>query len=1033
MFVCVRACASLSLSLVERAGVARVSVKVLQAEKLYDANSFESLDPYVLATLSTTESHDNSKCGPVQSCKTKCKVAKNGSVEWNDHLEFIVTDPLNETLELEVMDPGTLGDTACGKVVLNMTELAQAAAAGQGWMEEWYPLTNCKSGRIRLAIEYALFASADGPDSLKTQAPPAAKVQDTHEYGNLCLQIIKASNCPLTSMCGKPSPYVSVTYVSEFGTCTNCTSVIKLECSPEWNEDIVFRDKVPTDPQSVPDKDITITLNPAGASVTLKLKDVLSKPGNFILEMLPGKNLKNQGEGACTLLVKAYFKVKEAKVGAGVGSDWLNGALRKGWHAFPDELDAKIQERARRVIQKLTEPDPVTGAKKLDLSKFGIRELDLAQIELGSVPPCLNELILLNTRTPQDVQLTANFRWACSGDFMVKIIAKGNRGVPDVTIEIKNLEIFFPAWIQVRLAGGGTGLSPDTFELAATEMPTIKMRVNITAGVLPTGLSESTIDGLVKEVIKNVLLLPNKIQVCLAKDPNDMAGKVKMAGNKKMNNKTRKMQHPTCRTTGEMLVAADKNQTPLFESIDAFKSARLRMTKLEQLATGRVSLKLFEADQLPDPEGFEMVNAFAEVGMEVGSEVGPALRRRDGLYTTQTSSTNLSTCPVWNQEMDFLVVDERADVLVLRILDRDLVDTFKSIELGHVEIPVADLITKKGWCEAWLELQHSSESAVAAVHCCSLQPAVRVALRYDNFQPLSGPAGLAQYVSEPDVATSSRGLEENEVECEYKGRLEVTVCKAENLTTGLNAYVQVQCGSQIVKTDALKVQKALNPVWDKTFVFDCSKVGGASVVSFAVKDVPSSSYLSFSKAVDSIIGTVNIQLADVVVAPDKVMRGVHLVLRNPTDRQPMKDANGDHSALYLTLKYEDDKSIIGAGKGGGGSAQEVTGDSYIKAGNPSFKPAEESGDALKGSLYVKVNKANNLPKMDWTGAADPYVILTLHGQGNTDKSVVAMKVYTDFMTVIFCRSCKLMLLMLALNLIYCSTESIDGLSSLRPL
>jgi hypothetical protein len=54
-----------------------------------------------ISFVSTTESHDNSKCGPVQSCKTKGKVAKNGSVEWNDHLEFIVTDPLNETVELE--------------------------------------------------------------------------------------------------------------------------------------------------------------------------------------------------------------------------------------------------------------------------------------------------------------------------------------------------------------------------------------------------------------------------------------------------------------------------------------------------------------------------------------------------------------------------------------------------------------------------------------------------------------------------------------------------------------------------------------------------------------------------------------------------------------------------------------------------------------------------------------------------------------------------------------------------------------------
>ena len=62
-----------------------------------------------------------------------------------------------------------------------------------------------------------------------------------------------------------------------------------------------------------------------------------------------------------------------------------------------------------------------------------------------------------------------------------------------------NLEIYFPAWIQVRLAGGGTGLGADSLELAAVEAPEIKMRIKVSAGVLPTGQSPAAIDSLVKD------------------------------------------------------------------------------------------------------------------------------------------------------------------------------------------------------------------------------------------------------------------------------------------------------------------------------------------------------------------------------------------------------------------------------------------------------------------------------------------------------------------------------------------------------
>ena len=88
------------------------------------------------------------------------------------------------------------------------------------------------------------------------------------------------------------------------------------------------------------------------------------------------------------------------------------------------------------------------------------------------------ELKLLNTQSAQDVQLLSRLRWVCGEGMIIKVKAQGKTGIPDVMIQITNLEIYFPAWIQIRLAGFGTGLGADSFELGATELPDIRKQAS---------------------------------------------------------------------------------------------------------------------------------------------------------------------------------------------------------------------------------------------------------------------------------------------------------------------------------------------------------------------------------------------------------------------------------------------------------------------------------------------------------------------------------------------------------------------------
>lgn len=968
----------------EKAAIARLSIKVLEAEDVEKTQLHDKLNPYIIMTAK------GGKCGDTTRQTKAVNATPANNCEWNEFHEFLISDEQAESVEFQLMDKDPLNaDDACGKFVLPIAELAQAAEAGAGWREDWFQLTNCKTGRIKIAIEYARLVPDDGPTQIdrankKKVATPAMPKED--DFGELVLQVVKASGMPKTMLGGKPNIYCNVSYPTYAGEARGATRQIENDCNPEWNEDFVFREKIKVDVSKQADKEITVLVNDGSESkmgnpllgkVTLKLKDVLAKPGEFKLDILD-KNGKQIGDQA-TIIIQARFEKVASDPLAAVGSDWLNGILLKGWRAMTDKIEQTVKESVDKKLDNLLhpEPNPETGETPSCAVALKIYEsATLEEFELGEDPPFFLDMSINNTRSNQDVQLNAHLRWVTSGAFSIKIRLKGKTAVPDFTIELSNIEIYLPLWIQVRFAGGGTGLGADMYELAVTEDPIIKLRLSTQAGILPGGISEDFIKSMVQMALRKSLVLPNRMKGVLGTDPksnkkwaadkvpktkdwpkdvrthNGLAGCICDVGVKEGETKNGKtianVIDPKCPVDpGNYMCACDEKGVPLYDSIQDFKVARLRLDEREKRAVGRLSIKLFEADDLHDPDAWGTVDAFVEVSI-----LGTGQKKI-------SSTVNNDTAPVWSEMMDFLVVDEENEVVSFKIYDRDL---FKNDFLGEVEVPIKDLANKSGWKEAWMPLQKNTGGGE-----------VRIGLCYAQLDPNDGPAPPNTFVDEAESDVTTRDLDEEEVS-PYTGKLMVTVSKAENLVkmdsswtgAGLDPYVVLDFGRQNKKTKTLD---SLNPIWNQTFGFDCKDGGSALVI--AVKDEE-----KLQK--DRTIGIRTIKMEDLMDRPGKKwVDSFRLV--NPDDRQECKNAEGQISLVYLSVQYIEEGGAIPAEPpamtGGEGDVVSRSLDAPVAA-------------PPMNTLFVRVIQANDLPKCDWTGSSDPYVSITMSGEGKDKTRVV---------------------------------------------
>ncbi len=123
---------------------------------------------------------------------------------------------------------------------------------------------------------------------------------------------------------------------------------------------------------------------------------------------------------------------------------------------------------------------------------------------------------------------------------------------------------------------------------------------------------------------------------------------------------------------------------------------------------------------------------------------------------------------------------------------------------------------------------------------------------------------------------------------------------------------------------------------------------------------------------DHEIGICRIPLDDLVERPGKKWADA-FTLKNPEDSQTCKNAKGFTSLLYLVIQYVEEGQPIPV------EPLPMTGvDSDVLTG--ALNSAVPVGPP-KASLFLRVIKPNDLPKMDFvTGKADPYVSVKINGE-----------------------------------------------------
>lgn len=93
---------------------------------------------------------------------------------WERPTEFLVTDKASAVISIQVMDDNKLlDDSKLGNVSVKLTDILDANAKGQ----DWFPLSNAKSGRIRLSAVWKPVLMAGAINGAGVYTPPIGVIR----------------------------------------------------------------------------------------------------------------------------------------------------------------------------------------------------------------------------------------------------------------------------------------------------------------------------------------------------------------------------------------------------------------------------------------------------------------------------------------------------------------------------------------------------------------------------------------------------------------------------------------------------------------------------------------------------------------------------------------------------------------------------------------------------------------------------------------------------------------------------------------
>ncbi|ORX40969.1 C2 domain-containing protein [Kockovaella imperatae] len=192
-------------------GIVRFTIH--QAKDLDISREHGDLSPFVKVFLGSSQQ-------PVHTTP----ILKNTSNPiWESHCEFLVPEKHKSIITLQVIDNKEWGsDPKLGRLSVKLTDLIEARERQQ----DWYPLQECRAGRIRLTTEWKPVAMAGSMEGAGTYVPP---------IGILRLWLKKAIDVKNVeaALGGKSDPYVRVL---RNNIVLARTEVINNNLNPEWDQ-----------------------------------------------------------------------------------------------------------------------------------------------------------------------------------------------------------------------------------------------------------------------------------------------------------------------------------------------------------------------------------------------------------------------------------------------------------------------------------------------------------------------------------------------------------------------------------------------------------------------------------------------------------------------------------------------------------------------------------------------------------------------------------------------------------------------------
>ncbi|XP_048111859.1 extended synaptotagmin-1 [Alosa alosa] len=227
----------------------------------------------------------------------------NLNPNWNEMYEVVLTELPGQELLLEMFDKDMDQDDFMGRLKIKLSDLISAQHT-----DEWYTLSDVKSGRVHLVMEWLPTESESDhlEQVLHHQSLQAFKNKAVPSAALLFLYLERGHDLPHKKSGKEPKAAAELVV----GGTSYKTKVCERSSSPQWDETFYFLVRDPN--EEMLQVKLSSNWEQALGSLVLPVRELLSEPG-LILDQW----LSLEGSPASQLLLRAELKILSPKMAIG--------------------------------------------------------------------------------------------------------------------------------------------------------------------------------------------------------------------------------------------------------------------------------------------------------------------------------------------------------------------------------------------------------------------------------------------------------------------------------------------------------------------------------------------------------------------------------------------------------------------------------------------------------------------------------------------------------------------------------------------